>query len=186
MQSSCLGTLKQRLVALEASGRSFKISKWEPTTKLCPQCGAKNVLSLDERIYRCKCGYEMDRDIHSARLVLMIGSSKRAECLEQASMESGPLIPNGNCVSARQVRTVKSKQEAAAFRAAVVHVRFMMEKFGLDEEKARMAIEKGFRVEAILDGSAMSRLMVDTGISGRVDRMKRETSEILNHAEESL
>ena len=65
-------------------------------------------------------------------------------------------------------------------------VRFMMEKFGLDEEKARMAIEKGFRVEALRDGSAMSRLMADTGISGRVDRMKRETSEILNHAEESL
>ena len=114
VQSSCLGTLKQRLVALEASGRSFKISRWEPTTKLCPQCGAKNVLPLDERIYRCKCGYLMDRDIHSARLVLMIGSSKRAECLEQASMESGPLIPNGNCVAARQVRTVKSKLEAAA------------------------------------------------------------------------
>lgn len=65
-------------------------------------------------------------------------------------------------------------------------VEFMMEKFGLDEEKARMAIEKGFRVEALRDGSAMSRLMTDAGISGRIDRMKRETSEILNHAEESL
>lgn len=65
-------------------------------------------------------------------------------------------------------------------------VRFMMEKFGLDEEKARMAIEKGFRVEALRDGSAMSRLMADAGISGRVDRMKRETTEILKHAEEGL
>ena len=65
-------------------------------------------------------------------------------------------------------------------------VKFMMEKFGLDEEKARMAIEKGFRVEALRDGSAMSRLMADAGISGRIDRMKRETDEILNHAEECL
>jgi hypothetical protein len=65
-------------------------------------------------------------------------------------------------------------------------VKFMIEKFGLDEEKARMAIEKGFRVEALRDGSAMSRLMADAGISGRVDRMKRETAEILKHAEEGL
>lgn len=47
----------------------------------------------------------------------------------------------------------------------------MMDKFGLDEDKARLAIEKGFRVEALLDGSAMSRFMADSGIDGRVGRM---------------
>ena len=111
VQSSCLGTLKQRLVALEASGRSFKISKWEPTTKLCPQCGASNILSLDDRIYKCDCGYEMDRDIHSARLVLMIGSSKRAECLEQASPELSP-IPTCNPSASRQDSVLMARQEA--------------------------------------------------------------------------
>lgn len=50
----------------------------------------------------------------------------------------------------------------------------MMEKFGLDEEKARLAIEKGFRVEALLNGSAKRKLMEDSGIAGRIDRMKRE------------
>lgn len=87
VQSSCLGSLKQRLVALEASGRSFKISKWEPTTKLCPVCGSINHPTLADRTYKCSCGYTLDRDTHSARVVLMIGSSKRAECLEQASVE---------------------------------------------------------------------------------------------------
>ena len=111
VQSSCLGALKQRLVALEASGRSFKISKWEPTTKLCPQCGASNILSLDDRIYKCDCGYEMDRDIHSARLVLMIGSSKRAECLEQASPEQSPL-PKCNPIAPRQDSVMMARQEA--------------------------------------------------------------------------
>ena len=111
VQSSCLGTLKQRLVALEASGRSFKISKWEPTTKLCPQCGARNILSLDDRIYKCDCGYEMDRDIHSARVVLMIGSSKRAECLEQASPEQSPL-PKCNPIASRQDSVSMARQEA--------------------------------------------------------------------------
>ena len=87
VQSSCLGLLKQRLVALEAGDRSFKISKWEPTTKLCPVCGNINHPILADRIYKCSCGYTMDRDIHSARIVLMIGSMKRTECLGQASAE---------------------------------------------------------------------------------------------------
>ena len=111
VQSSCLGALKQRLAALEASGRSFKISKWEPTTKLCPQCGARHILSLDDRIYKCDCGYEMDRDIHSARVVLMIGSSKRAECLEQASPEQSPL-PKCNPIASRQDSVSMARQEA--------------------------------------------------------------------------
>lgn len=111
VQSSCLGALKQRLVALEASGRSFKISKWEPTTKLCPVCGTINYPTLADRIYRCDCGYEMDRDTHSARVVLMIGSSKRAECLEQASPELSP-IPKCNPIATRQDSVMMAKQEA--------------------------------------------------------------------------
>lgn len=96
VQSSCLGALKQRLVALEASGRSFKISKWEPTTKLCPVCGAINHPTLADRIYKCACGYTLDRDTHSARVVLMIGSSRRAECLEQASAEGFAPAPDSD------------------------------------------------------------------------------------------
>lgn len=93
VQSSCLGSLKQRLVALEASGHSFKISKWEPTTKMCPACGCINYPTLADRIYKCGCGYTMDRDTHSARVVLMIGSSKRAVCLEQATVEGVATMP---------------------------------------------------------------------------------------------
>ena len=111
VQSSCLGALKQRLVALEASGRSFKISKWEPTTKLCPVCGCINRPTLADRIYKCGCGYTMDRDIHSARVVLMIGSSKRAECLEQASPELSP-IPICNPIATRQDSVLMARTEA--------------------------------------------------------------------------
>ena len=111
VQSSCLGALKQRLVALEASGRSFKISKWEPTTKLCPVCGCINHPTLADRVYRCDCGYTMDRDTHSARVVLMIGSLKRAECLEQASPELSPL-PICNPIATRQDSVLMAKQEA--------------------------------------------------------------------------
>ena len=109
VQSSCLGALKQRLVALEACGRSFKISKWEPTTKLCPVCGTINHPTLADRIYKCSCGYTMDRDTHSARVVLMIGSSKRAECLEQASAEGVASMPA--CTGMAHANPMKRKQE---------------------------------------------------------------------------
>ena len=110
VQSSCLGSLKQRLVALEASGRSFKISKWEPTTKLCPMCGCINHPTLADRIYKCNCGYTMDRDIHSARVVLMIGSSKRAECVEHASAEVASSMPIQS-IGLAQVAPLKRKLE---------------------------------------------------------------------------
>lgn len=111
VQSSCLGSLKQRLVALEASGRSFKISKWEPTTKLCPMCGSINHPTLADRIYKCDCGYTMDRDTHSARVVLMIGSSKRAECVEHTSTEVATSMPPSSTGLA-QVAPLKRKPEA--------------------------------------------------------------------------
>ena len=50
------------------------------------------------------------------------------------------------------------------------NVKFMMEKFGLDEEKAKLAIEKGFRVEALRDGSAMRQFVEDSGIAAGVNR----------------
>ena len=109
VQSSCLGALKQRLVALEASGRSFKISKWEPTTKLCPVCGTINHPTLADRIYKCSCGYTVDRDTHSARVVLMIGSSKRAECLGQASAEG--VASMLACMGGAHADPMKRKQE---------------------------------------------------------------------------
>lgn len=59
-----------------------------PTTKFCPQCGALNIIDLDERTYHCECGYSYDRDTHAAKNVKLFGSTKRAECLEQASAET--------------------------------------------------------------------------------------------------
>lgn len=110
VQSSCLGALKQRLMALETSGRSFKISKWEPTTKLCPVCGTINHPTLADRIYKCSCGYTMDRDIHSARIVLMMGSMKRTECLGQASAEG--VASMSACKGVAHANPMKRKQTA--------------------------------------------------------------------------
>ena len=101
IQSSYLGRVKAKLVSLE-NDKSFKISKWSPTTKFCPNCGCLNKIGLDERTYHCDCGYSFDRDIHAAKNVKLFGSTKRAECLEQASVEtlaSAALEVNSNIVS---------------------------------------------------------------------------------------
>ena len=89
IQHSYLGRVKAKLIELQKTGRSFEISKWSPSTKFCPQCGSlNNGITLSDRIFKCNCGYQFDRDVHAARNVRMFGSTKRAECLEQASVET--------------------------------------------------------------------------------------------------
>lgn len=87
IQCSFLGRVKAKLVSIEGT-KSFKIDKFQPTTKLCTVCGCLNTLSLADRIFRCACGYTEDRDIHAAKNVKFIGTIKRTECLEQASVET--------------------------------------------------------------------------------------------------
>lgn len=44
-----------------------KIDKWFPSSKTCSNCGAiKKELSLSERVYRCECGFVLDRDLNAA------------------------------------------------------------------------------------------------------------------------
>ncbi len=115
IQHSYLGRIKSKLVILEKSGRSFEISKWSPSTKFCPNCGSLNRgITLSDRIFKCDCGYEFDRDVHAAKNVKLFGSTKRAECLEQASTEtlSSKIL---NLYSESQVKSMKRKQKAANF-----------------------------------------------------------------------
>ena len=44
----------------------LEVNKFFPSTKLCPKCGKKNHLTLENRLYQCSCGYESDRDTKSA------------------------------------------------------------------------------------------------------------------------
>lgn len=89
IQHSYLGKVKAKLKELQKVNRSFEISKWSPSTKFCPVCGSLNTgIKLSDRIFKCECGYKFDRDIHAAKNVKLFGSTKRAECLEQASVET--------------------------------------------------------------------------------------------------
>ena len=72
IQYSCLGTIKEKLnqKCIENPERYICLDKWLPTTKYCPNCKSKNNVSLDDRIYKCSCGYIADRDVHSANNML--------------------------------------------------------------------------------------------------------------------
>lgn len=88
IQHSYLGRVKAKLRELSKSERTFEISKWTPSTKYCPQCGSlNNGIQLSDRVFKCDCGYQFDRDVHAAKNVKLFGSTKRAECLEQTSVD---------------------------------------------------------------------------------------------------
>lgn len=43
------------------------VSRWYPSSKLCHECGRTNKgLKLNDRVYKCECGYIADRDFNAA------------------------------------------------------------------------------------------------------------------------
>ena len=70
VQVSILGRLKARLAN---HPRVCVVDKRCATTQLCPECGALNKHTLDKRVYHCSCGYSEDRDVHSAKNMLVFG-----------------------------------------------------------------------------------------------------------------
>jgi putative transposase len=49
------------------------VDRYFASTRLCPRCGKKNKIPLEERWYECGCGYSGDRDTHAARNILAEG-----------------------------------------------------------------------------------------------------------------
>ena len=73
VQHSCLGIVKTKLKQLS---QTVVLDKWIPTTKLCPKCGTVNkFITLEDRTYHCECGYELDRDTHSAKNMIVIAKA---------------------------------------------------------------------------------------------------------------
>ena len=72
IQHSILGRVKAKLIN---HPRVQVIDRMAPTTKFCPKChNIKKDITLNDRIYICnECGYQEDRDIHSANnMIVMI------------------------------------------------------------------------------------------------------------------
>lgn len=64
VQHSILGRVKAKLMK---NPNAICLNTYLPTTKLCGNCGKYHEMSLKDRIFKCDCGVEEDRDIHAAQ-----------------------------------------------------------------------------------------------------------------------
>ncbi|MDI3517562.1 MAG: putative transposase, partial [Thermotogota bacterium] len=46
------------------------VGRFESTTQECFACGQRHELSLSERVIGCECGWENDRDVNAALVIL--------------------------------------------------------------------------------------------------------------------
>jgi len=59
---------------IKSNKHLVKIDRWFPSSKMCSECGTvKEDLELSDRIYKCDCGFELDRDLNAARNIKMVG-----------------------------------------------------------------------------------------------------------------
>ena len=101
VQHSAMGMVKHKLLM---SNQVHVLDRYAPTTKYCPICGnIKSDISLSDRVYHCnECGYESDRDIHSANNMIIMFNKIPTEHREFKPVENtvvfneaGRLLPLG-------------------------------------------------------------------------------------------
>ena len=65
VQHSVLGRVKAKLLL---NPNTIVLGKTVPTTKLCTKCGIwHDEMTQRDRVFKCDCGTEMDRDVHAAK-----------------------------------------------------------------------------------------------------------------------
>ena len=78
VQEQCLYTFRQILTyKAERAGIKLVIAdRFYPSSKTCSQCGnIKLDLKLSDRVFKCKCGLEIDRDLNASLNLCHLGSS---------------------------------------------------------------------------------------------------------------
>lgn len=82
---------------------TIKIDRFAPSSKTCSSCGVKHQLTLADRVLKCECGFEMDRDANAAINIHnwglekfnTLGTRGINACGVQVSHRPGPSGPNG-------------------------------------------------------------------------------------------
>lgn len=119
IQHSILGRVKSRL--FRHTGQVVALSKWEPTTQLCPICGEKTRIPLRQRIYKCAdCGYTAPRDAKAAQTMVWLGQSKYSDKIPLGRGEYKP-VENASGSYANNLRmfsTRSAKQETVTASAS--------------------------------------------------------------------
>jgi putative transposase len=67
-QQSFAEFIRQMRYKCEWNGIEFiQADRWCPSSKTCSNCGTiKTDLKLSDRVFRCECGIEIDRDFNAA------------------------------------------------------------------------------------------------------------------------
>lgn len=72
-----MGRVKQQLQKLDGT---YMLPKYAPTTAWCPVCENKTKHFVDKRTFSCPhCGHEMNRDLHAALNMIILGVSCATE-----------------------------------------------------------------------------------------------------------
>jgi transposase len=88
IQYSIMGGI---ISGLKQKPETVIVPKYYPSTQLC-YCGTKNKITLADRVYHCdNCGITEDRDIHSAKMILLEGIRISMERRNEMPMEGKPL-----------------------------------------------------------------------------------------------
>ena len=75
----------------------IEIDRFFPSSKLCNNCGNKKEdLKLSDRVYKCSCGYENDRDLNASLNILKEGLRIYNEQIPTRSGELTPLESSGH------------------------------------------------------------------------------------------
>ncbi len=77
VNSSGIGSIKSRIK--NDLNNAVPIGRFETTTKECVVCGKINEIKLSERVFKCECGWECDRDINAALVILKKGLGLSSE-----------------------------------------------------------------------------------------------------------
>ncbi|MGE0032598.1 transposase [Pseudothermotoga sp.] len=95
---SCgIGGLKARLKSSLAT--PIVVRRFEPTSQECFACGERHRLSLGDRVIKCGCGWNCDRDVNAALVILRKGLGLS---LDQAvGLDRSELTPLERRASAR-------------------------------------------------------------------------------------
>ena len=118
IQHTSIGRIKTRL--RDNLETLVLLDRFLPTTQTCSRCGHKQKMSLSDRVFKCEsCGIEIDRDLNSARDMVLFGEKTHTNLPEdfwevtpverKASariLESNPYI---------RVSYTSMKQEALSF-----------------------------------------------------------------------
>jgi len=110
VQHSVLGRVKSKLLM---NPNTVVLGKTVPTTKLCTKCGQwHDEIKVWNRIFKCECGVEMDRDIHAAKNIVWfyknnVGVGRTN--IKRVEMES--LVANAISSTSNQIPSVKHEAD---------------------------------------------------------------------------